>query len=151
MSFNKSLIYVSAVISVMASLLGCDQSPSVQSSVSQPKTEKKYEEFKFECSSNSGKTNCTVVAGDLLGSGKWHHAKIYMAEGNVDANIDGEHYSKIDFSSDFYEGIKYNVFKLESTSGNTANVTITQDQTTTGISFEAHNQQGEKFLTAAMR
>lgn len=142
----RKLIFLALVF---ITLVGCDQKP-IQPTVQQEK-KAEYEEYKFDCSSNNRRVECNVVAGDLLGSGKWHHAKIYMYSGEVDANIDGSHYIKTDFRTSFYEGNKYNTFELKASDKSYAEVTIVDDKDGMKLTLEAWDKDGKRFISAYQR
>lgn len=140
------------VLSLIAvALVGCDgqnSEPQAAQQAKQDTSQKQGEEFKFECTDNSGATECNVVAGDLLGSGEWHKAKIYMNSKNIDANIDGEHFTQVDYSNSFYEGTSTDTFTLKGALGNSAQLSMRKNKDGSVFTLEAWNKDGKRFLTA---
>lgn len=134
------------ILSALA-LTGCDNSKAenpAQKTVQQDSVE----QFKFDCVKGTA-IECTVVAGDLLGSGKWHHAKVYIYPDNIDANIDGEHFSKEDFDSSLFEGQKISTYKLKSATGKVAEFTVSEKSAAKMLSLDAWGSDGKKYLTAS--
>ncbi|EFM4225754.1 hypothetical protein IGC89_000180 [Escherichia coli] len=107
------------------------------------------EEAGSQCTKGDVSLNCEFLSGDLTGTGKWHHTKVYISKsGNVDVSIDGEKFRKTSTDSTFSAGTNYALFDFESASGKKATVTISNSNDGSDISLEAFDKNGKKILIA---
>ena len=96
----------------LMALLGCDDKfqiskllppkdpPSIAEMIATGK-----EEITSECKKGDVSFNCEFLTGDLTGTGKWHHTKLYLHNnGRVDMIIDGKAYYQSDISSNTFAG-----------------------------------------------
>lgn len=128
-------------------LTGCDNNKA-ESQVQEAAQQESVEQFKFDCVKGTA-IECTIVAGDQLGTGKWHHAAVYIYPDNIDANIDGEHFSKDGFDSSLFEGHKISTYSLVSAEGKKASLIVTEKGASVNLRLEAWNSEGKRFLTAS--
>ncbi|ELY6320404.1 hypothetical protein SNQ60_002202 [Cronobacter turicensis] len=139
-------LYMVVILAALA-LTGCDNN-KVDNQAQKVSAQESVEQFVFECVKDTA-TQCNIVAGDLLGAGKWHHATVYVYPDNIDANIDGEHFSKDSFDSGLFEGQKISTYKLKSATGKIAEFTVSEKGAAKRFSLEAWGSDGKKYLTAS--
>lgn len=137
-------------------LAGCDDNkpqppksilPESKLSISEMISASK-EERVSECKSGSESLNCEFLGGDLLGSGKWHHSKLFIHNnGKIDLVIDGNPYYQVDSSNSTYAGNRYTNFEMKGLRDEaTATITITNSNDGKSLSFEGMNSEGAKFV-----
>ncbi|MCB5315765.1 hypothetical protein [Yersinia intermedia] len=145
----KKLIITLAVLV----LAGCDnqperkipEKPSIASMIASGTEEKTT-----NCSNGSVTSSCEFLSGDLLSSGKWHHAKVYISNtGDVDITVDGERFYKVDSDSGFYEGRNTITVTLKGLNKSSAEVSITNSNSGSRLSIDVYNKDGKKFMMAS--
>lgn len=137
------------ILAVAALLLsGCDNSSEPQANaVEAPKPQQ--ESAKFTCVNGNVSTECDIVAGDQLGSGKWRHAKLNMSGSDASLNIDGEVFYKTDVSSAFVDGRRVATFKLKSAQNSSAEVNLESSNSVSSLRVSAWNSDDKLMLTSS--
>lgn len=137
------------ILAVAALLLsGCDNSSEPQAkTVEAPKPQQ--ESAKFTCVNGNVSTECDIVAGDQLGSGKWRHAKLNMSGSDASLNIDGEVFYKTDVSSSFVDGRRLATFELKSVKNSRAEVNLASSNSESLLRVNAWNSDGKLMLTSS--
>lgn len=142
-------------ISVLAMVLaGCDNNK-----VSKPTQSSKptiaamiasgTEEKTGQCTKGNVSLNCEFLSGDLLGSGKWHHAKLSISkDGDVSLSIDNEAFYQSDTNTNFYDGRKTTTFKFKGVKHSIAEVDIISSNEGSKLSLSAWNDKNEKYMIA---
>lgn len=141
---KKLLILALAALS----LAGCDNNGSPQAKVEEP-AKPQQEAAKFACVSGNISTQCDIVAGDQLGSGKWRHARLDMSGSDVSLNIDGEVFYKTDVSSAFVDGRRLARFELKSKNNSRAEVNLATSNSDTSLNVTAWNADDKLMMTSS--
>lgn len=144
----KKLLLIAALII----LSGCDehvngapQKLTIASMIASGK-----EERTTECVKGSVTLKCEFLSGDLLGSGKWHHAIIHIAKsGELSLTIDNVSYYQTDASSGFVDGEKYANFDFSGLNNAKATLHISNSNDGSQISLDAWDQKENQFMTAS--
>lgn len=130
-------------------LSGCDNSSAPQvNNAGAHKTQP--ESAKFTCVNGNISTECDIVAGDQLGSGKWRHAKLNMSGGNASLNIDGEVFYKTYVSGSFIDGRRVATFELKSAQNSRAEVNLESSNSVSSLRVNAWNSD-EKLMLSSSR
>lgn len=147
---KKILLFMAAVII----LSGCDDKfqlsmlapPSDPPSISEMIASGK-EELASECKRGSVTYECEFLTGDLLGSGKWHHTKIYLHnDGAATMNIDGDSYSQRSVDRSFYDGDNIIKIMMAGVRGGTATLQIISSNEGKSLIFDAYDSEDKKFV-----
>jgi len=142
----KNAIILAAVALILS---GCDNSSTSQvEKVDDAKP--KQESAKFICVNGNVSTECEIVAGDQLGSGKWRHAKLNMSGNDVSLNIDGEIFVKTDLSSAFIDGSRVVTVELKSAKSSKAEVNLDISNSKSSVRVNAWNSAGKLMLTSSL-
>ncbi|NHV08538.1 hypothetical protein G9X43_06605 [Cronobacter turicensis] len=144
-----------SIIAVALMLSACDDQPT-HTAPSKPTVAQMIangtEEYTFDCKKGSFTTNCEILSGDQQGSGKWHHATIYISkEGQVDIKIDGEAFYQHDVNNSFFQGTRYSNIIFKGVNGNSAKVTLSKDNDGTRLSMEGYNKDAKRFMLASTK
>ncbi|MCS3602752.1 hypothetical protein M2371_001961 [Buttiauxella sp. BIGb0471] len=127
------------------SIPSADSKPSISSMIANG-----TEELTSECTKGEVSLDCEFLSGDLLGSGKWHHAKVFISkQGKVDVTIDNERFYQIEASSGFYQGENVGKFRFKGLNNSIAEVTIRNSNSESKISLDAWNTDSKKFMIAS--
>ncbi|WP_210506690.1 hypothetical protein [Pantoea ananatis] len=129
-------------------LSACDNKSSENIKV-QNAPKAKTESAKFTCVSGNISTECEIVAGDQLGSGKWRHAKLNMSGSDASLNIDGEVFYKTDVSSAFVDGKRVVNFELLSPKKSRAEVNLESSNSESSLRVNAWNSDNKLMLTSS--
>ncbi|MDN4134066.1 hypothetical protein [Pantoea ananatis] len=141
---KKALILALAALFLSA----CDNKNSENIKVQNvPKAE--AESAKFTCVSGNISTECEIVAGDQLGSGKWRHAKLNMSGSDASLNIDGEVFYKTDVSSAFVDGKRVVNFELLSPKKSRAEVNLESSNSESSLRVNVWNSDNKLMLTSS--
>lgn len=133
-------------------LTGCDgqveeipQKPTIASMIASG-----TEEITSVCEKGTASLKCEYLAGDLLGSGKWHHAIVHVSQsGEVSLSIDNETFYQTDARSGFVNGVKYGNFDFNGLKKAKATVSISNSNEGSRISLDAWDENDKKFMTAS--
>ena len=137
------------IMAVAAFLIaGCDNNGSPQAKV-EDQTKPQQESAKFTCVTGEISTQCNIVAGDQLGSGKWRHARLDMSGSEASLNIDGEVFYKTDVSSSFVDGRRLATFELKSAKNSRAEVDLASSNSESSLRVNAWNSDGKLMLTSS--
>jgi hypothetical protein len=104
---------------------------------------------KFTCVNGNISTECEIIAGDQLGSGKWRHAKLNMSGSDASLNIDGELFYKTDVSSEFVDGKRVATFELLSAQKSRAEVYLESSNSESTLRVNAWNSDDKLMLTSS--
>ncbi|MGG6045053.1 hypothetical protein [Salmonella enterica] len=148
----KKFLAISALAMVLA---GCDNNK-----VSKPTQSSKptiaamiasgTEEKTGLCTKGNVSLNCEFLSGDLLGSGKWHHAKLSISKnGDVSVSIDNEVFYQSDASTSFYDGRKTATFKFKGLKHSIAEVDIVDSNDESRLDLSAWNDKDEKYMSVS--
>lgn len=137
---------VLALITIFLS--ACDNQSAPKTTVAEA-AKPQQESAKFTCVNGNVSTECNIVAGDQLGSGKWRHAKLNMSGSDASLNIDGEIFYKVDVSSDFLDGSRIVKFELKSAKESRAEIHLESSNAETSLSVNAWNADGKLMLTSS--
>lgn len=129
-------------------IAGCDNADSPQNQVNKPENPQQ-ESAKFTCISGNISTECEIVGGDQLGSGKWRHAKLNMSGTDASLNIDGEVFYKTDVSSAFIDGRRVATFELKSPKNSRAEIYLSSSNSDSSLSLSAWNADGKLMITSS--
>ncbi|MDK2633189.1 hypothetical protein QMZ93_07505 [Pantoea stewartii subsp. indologenes] len=141
---KKALILALAALFLSA----CDNKNSENIKV-QDAPKAQAESAKFTCVSGNISTECEIVAGDQLGSGKWRHAKLNMSGSDASLNIDGEVFYKTDVSSAFVDGKRVVNFELLSPKKSRAEVNLESSNSESSLRVNAWNSDNKLMLTSS--
>ncbi len=144
----RKLLLIAAVVS----MVGCDgqvdappQRPTIASMIANG-----TEERVSECEKGSVSLKCEYLSGDLLGSGKWHHAIVHISKsGDVSLSIDNLSYYQLDARSGFVNGEKFGHFDFSGPSKSKARVSISNSNDGSRISLDAWDANENKFMAAS--
>ena len=144
---RKLLLLITVV-----TMAGCDgqvektpQKPTIASMIASGN-----EERTSVCEKGSVSLKCEYLAGDLLGSGKWHHAIVHVSQrGEVSLSIDNEAFYQTDARSGFLNGVKYGHFDFKGFKNSKATVSISNSNEGSRISLDAWDANEKKFMTAS--
>lgn len=131
-------------------LVGCDNPPAVDSTPSiASMIASGTEERTTQCVKGDVSLVCEFLSGDLLGSGKWHHAKVFISkQGQVDITVDGEKFYQTGVESGFYQGENVGTFKFKGLNNSIAQVEIRNSNTESRLSLDVWNSKNQKYMTA---
>ena len=143
----------------LMSLMGCDDKfqiskltppkdpPSIAEMIATGK-----EEMASECKKGDVSFNCEFLTGDLTGSGKWHHTKLYMHNsGRVDMIIDGNAYYQDDISNSSFAGQETTSFTMKGVSGDRGEVNLVRSNEGKSLNFEAYNKDDKRFVMGGVK
>ena len=143
----------------LMALLGCDDKfqiskllppkdpPSIAEMIATGK-----EEITSECKKGDVYFNCEFLTGDLTGTGKWHHTKLYLHNnGMVDMIIDGKAYYQSDISSNTFAGQETTTFIMKGVGGDNGEVNIVRSNEGKSINFEAYNKDDKRFVMGGVK
>lgn len=145
-------------LSLMA-LLGCDDKFQI-SKLLPPKDPLSIaemiatgkEEMTSECKKGNVSFNCEFLTGDLTGSGKWHHTKLYLHNiGRVDMIIDGNAYYQSDISNSNFAGQETTSFTMKGVSGDHGEVNLVRSNEGKSLNFEAYNKDDKRFVMGGVK
>lgn len=136
---------------VLVGLTGCDQAveasakPTIASMIASGS-----EEVTSECSKGGVSLTCEFLSGDLPGSGKWHHAKVFISnQGQVDINVDDERFYQTDSDGGFYQGEQVGRFKFKGLQNSLAEVTVRSSNSESKINLAVWDSAGKKIMMAS--
>lgn len=140
----------------LTSLVGCDNAANSnggQATNSKPSIDSMIasgtEEKTAECIKGRVSLDCEFLSGDLLGSGKWHHAKAFIStEGKVSVVVDGESFYVADSSSNFYEGQNEVTFNLKGLKNSKAELTLRSSNSNSEVSLDVWDSNDKHFMLA---
>ncbi|EJJ3922860.1 hypothetical protein NI479_004990 [Salmonella enterica] len=147
----KKFLAISALVMVIT---GCDNNQSYKPEQSSKPTiaamiASGTEEKTGQCTKGNVSLNCEFLSGDLLGSGKWHHAKLSISkDGDVSLSIDNEAFYQSDTNTKFYDGRKTTTFKFKGLKHSIAEVDIINSNEGSQLSLSAWNDKDEKYMIA---
>lgn len=143
----------------LMALLGCDDKfqiskllppkdpPSIAEMIATGK-----EEITSECKKGDVSFNCEFLTGDLTGTGKWHHTKLYLHNnGKVDMIIDGKAYYQSDISSNTFAGQETTTFTMKGVGGDNGEVNIVRSNEGKSLNFEAYNKDDKRFVMGGVK
>ena len=143
----------------LMALLGCDDKfqiskllppkdpPSIAEMIATGK-----EEITSECKKGDVSFNCEFLTGDLTGTGKWHHTKLYLHKnGMVDMIIDGKAYYQSDISSNTFAGQETTTFTMKGVGGDNGEVNIVRSNEGKSLNFEAYNKDDKRFVMGGVK
>ncbi|EOC1352599.1 hypothetical protein ACTV70_000501 [Cronobacter dublinensis] len=142
-----------SIIAVALMLSACDEQPA-HIAPNKPTVAQMIangtEEYTFDCKRGSVTTTCEILSGDQLGSGKWHHAQIFLSnQGQVDIKIDGEAFYQKDVDNSYFQGTRYTEIIFKGINGNSAKVTFSEDNDGKRINMEGYNKDAKRFMVAS--
>lgn len=110
------------------------------------------EEMASECKKGDVSFNCEFLTGDLTGTGKWHHTKLYLHNsGNVDMIIDGNAYYQSDINSKTLSGEETTTFMMKGVSGGRGEVNIQSSNEGKSLNFEAYDVDDKRFVMGGVK
>lgn len=110
------------------------------------------EEITSECKKGDVSFNCEFLTGDLTGTGKWHHTKLYLHNnGRVDMIIDGKAYYQSDISSNTFAGQETTTFTMKGVGGDNGEVNIVRSNEGKSLNFEAYNKDDKRFVMGGVK
>ncbi len=131
----------------MSKLLPPKDPPSIAEMISTGK-----EKMTFECKKGEVSFNCEFLTGDLTGTGKWHHTKLYLhTSGKVDMVIDGRTYYQSDVSSDTFAGQETTTFVMKGIDGGRGEVNIVRSNEGKSLNFEAYGSDDKRFVMGGLK
>ncbi|WP_213225831.1 hypothetical protein [Klebsiella variicola] len=143
----------------LMALLGCDDKfqiskllppkdpPSIAEMIATGK-----EEITSECKKGDVSFNCEFLTGDLTGTGKWHHTKLYLHNSRmVDMIIDGKAYYQSDISSNTFAGQETTTFTMKGVGGDNGEVNIVRSNEGKSLNFEAYNKDDKRFVMGGVK
>lgn len=143
----------------LMALLGCDDKfqiskllppkdpPSIAEMIATGK-----EEITSECKKGDVSFNCEFLTGDLTGTGKWHHTKLYLHNnGMVYMIIDGKAYYQSDISSNTFAGQETTTFTMKGVGGDNGEVNIVRSNEGKSLNFEAYNKDDKRFVMGGVK
>lgn len=141
---KKALILAVATLFLSA----CDNKDSASIKADEaPKAQ--VQSAKFTCVNGNISTECEIIAGDQLGSGKWRHAKLNMSGSDASLNIDGEVFYKTNVSSEFVDGKRVATFELLSAQKSRAEVYLESSNSVSTLRVNAWNSDDKLMLTSS--
>lgn len=159
MTFFKFTLSICALFIVPVISTGCDDKfqvskllppkdlPSIAEMIATGK-----EEMTSECKKGDVSFNCEFLTGDLTGTGKWHHTKLYLHNsGSVDMIIDGKAYYQSDISSNTFAGQETTSFTMKGAGGENGEVNIVRSNEGKSLNFEAYNKDDKRFVMGGVR
>lgn len=106
----------------------------------------------FECQNGEVSFNCEFLTGDLTGTGKWHHTKLYLhTNGKVDMVIDEKAYYQRDVSSDTFAGQETTTYAMKGINGGRGEVNIVRSNERKSLNFEAYNSDDKRFVMGGVK
>ena len=143
----------------LMALLGCDDKfqiskllppkdpPSIAEMIATGK-----EEITSECKKGDVSFNCEFLTGDLTGTGKWHHTKLYLHNNGMgDMIIDGKAYYQSDISSNTFAGQDTTTFTMNGVGGDNGEVNIVRSNEGKSLNFEAYNKDDKRFVMGGVK
>ena len=143
----------------LMSLMGCDDKfqlsklvppkdpPSIAEMIDAGK-----EEMASECKKGDVSFNCEFLTGDLTGTGKWHHTKLYLLNsGRVDMIVDGNVYYQSDISNSSFAGQETTSFTMKGVSGDHGEVNLVRSNEGKSLNFEAYNADGKRYVMGGVK
>lgn len=110
------------------------------------------EEMASECKKGDVSFNCEFLTGDLTGTGKWHHTKLYLHNsGKVDIIIDGNAYYQSDINSKTLSGEETTTFMMKGISGGRGEVNILSSNEGESLNFEAYDVDDKRFVMGGVK
>ncbi|EJH4501889.1 hypothetical protein C5952_17690 [Cronobacter sakazakii] len=110
------------------------------------------EKFTFDCSKGQFTTKCEILAEDLLGSRRWHHAQIFIfKDGRIDLNIDGGVFYPHSERNTFLQEARNSTIILKGGNGYSAKVTLSEDNYGMLLILEGFNKDAKRFMIATSR
>lgn len=110
------------------------------------------EEMASECKKGDVSFNCEFLTGDLTGTGKWHHTKLYLHNsGKVDMIIDGNAYYQSDINSKTLSGEETTTFMMKGVSGGRGEVNILSSNEGKSLNFEAYDVDDKRFVMGGVK
>ena len=108
------------------------------------------EEKTSQCTKGNVSLNCEFLSGDLLGTGKWHYAKVFISkDGKVDVTVDEERFFSDGADSYFHEGVDVGSFKFKGVKDSKAEVRIGNSNSGSTISLDVWNAAEKQFMMAS--
>lgn len=144
------------LILAFVGLTGCDNPPakndasatSLKPSISEM-IANGTEEKTSQCTKGDVSLNCEFLSGDLLGTGKWHYAKVFISkDGKVDVTVDGERFFSVGTDSYFHEGVDVGSFKFKGVKDSMAEVRVSNSNSGSTISLDVWNAAEKQFMMA---
>lgn len=152
---NKFLVVITGVLIIsgcddkfqMSKLLPPKDPLSIAEMISTGK-----EEMATECKKGTTSFNCEFLTGDLIGSGKWHHTKLYLYNnGKVDMVVDGKPYYQSGVGSNTVEGQEITSFMLKGVGGGRGEVNLVSSNEGKSLNFEAYNADDKRFVMGGVK
>ncbi|TCW07742.1 hypothetical protein EDF73_11272 [Raoultella sp. BIGb0138] len=110
------------------------------------------EEMTSECKKGDVSFNCEFLSGDLTGTGKWHHTKLYLHNsGRVDMIVDGNVYYQSDISNSSFAGQETTSFTMKGVSGDHGEVNLVRSNEGKSLNFEAYNKSDKRFVMGGVK
>lgn len=110
------------------------------------------EEMASECKKGDVSFNCEFLTGDLTGTGKWHHTKLYLHNsGKVDMIIDGNAYYQSDINSKTLSGEETTTFMMKGISGGRGEVNILSSNEGKSLNFEAYDVDDKRYVMGGVK
>lgn len=110
------------------------------------------EELSYECKKGSVTYDCEFLTGDLQGSGKWHHTKIYLhSASSANMNIDGVSYYQKSIERSTFDGDNNITIQLAEPRGGKATLQIVKSNNGDSINFSAYDAEDKKFAMGGTR
>lgn len=144
------------LILAFVGLTGCDNPPAkndASATSSKPSISEMIangtEEKTSQCTKGDVSLNCEFLSGDLLGTGKWHYAKVFISkDGKVDVTVDGERFFSVGTDSYFHEGVDVGSFKFKGVKDSMAEVRVSNSNSGSTISLDVWNAAEKQFMMA---
>lgn len=137
------------VVSIAATLAGCDQTITIPPPV-KPALTKAYEEPKFDCTSTNTGVKCDVKSGALDKSGRWVTATFWINDGaqpSAQLSSDGEEYYSTYSRAHTWKGEQYATIELKGDKGSAA---IIESASGGRISLEIIKPDGQRLLNTSL-
>lgn len=157
MTIKGMIVKRAFLVLAFVGLTGCDNPPvknKASATDSKPSISEMIangtEEKTSQCSKGDVSLNCEFLSGDLLGTGKWHYAKVFISKGGkVDVTVDAERFFSVGSNSYFHEGVDVGSFKFKGVKDSKAEVRISNSNSGSTISLDVWNAADKHFMMAS--
>lgn len=138
------------LLMIIVSLFGCDNPKKDNKLTIASMIASGKEERTTQCEKGSVSLKCEFLSGDLLGSGKWHHAIVYISNsGKLDVTVDNMGYYQTKENGGFSAGNQYAYFEFKGLNNSKAVVQINNTNEESRIDLNVWNANGDKYMTAS--
>lgn len=105
-----------------------------------------------QCKKGEVSFNCEFLSGDLIGTGKWHHTKLYLHNsGSIDMNVDGQSFYQSDITRSTFEGQETTTFVMKGLKGSNGKVNIVRSNEGKSLNFEVYNSDDKRFVMGGIK